>query len=53
MFCMTPSDREQIDACITDLLNEPAEIGSVDVNNVSATRRAPALRTDGPQPWAG
>jgi hypothetical protein len=53
MFCMTPSDREQIDACIADLLNEPAEIGSVDVSNVSATRRAPALRTDGPQVWAG
>ena len=24
MFCMTTSDREQIDACIRDLLNEPA-----------------------------
>jgi len=24
MFCMTPSDREQIDACIADLLSEPA-----------------------------
>ena len=24
MFCMTPSEREQIDACIADLLNEPA-----------------------------
>lgn len=24
MFCMTPSDREQIDACIGDLLNERA-----------------------------
>jgi len=24
MFCMTPSEREQIDACIGDLLNEPA-----------------------------
>jgi homoserine O-acetyltransferase len=53
MFCMTPSDREQIDACIADLLNEPAEIGVVDVGSVSATRRAPALRTEGPQPWAG
>jgi homoserine O-acetyltransferase len=24
MFCMTPSEREQIDACIGDLLNEQA-----------------------------
>jgi len=53
MFWMTPSDREQIDACIADLLNEPAEIGSVDAPSVPATRRAPMLRTDGPQPWAG
>jgi hypothetical protein len=25
MFCMTPSDQEQLDACIGDLLNEVVE----------------------------
>jgi homoserine O-acetyltransferase/O-succinyltransferase len=25
MFCMTPADREKIDACIRDLLAEPVD----------------------------